>query len=190
MIQVRLHGRGGQGVVTAAELIAIAAFKDQKFSQAFPSFGVERTGAPIEAFSRIDNKFIRTREQVYDPNILVVLDPSLLESAQISTGCDKKTKIVINSRKSKKEIAISFRKNQKLSIPEKNIFVLDATSIALKILGKNLANTVILGALAKATKIISFAGLKQAIKEKFEEKSSDMINKNLEAIKQAYEEKY
>ena len=87
MKQIRIHGRGGQGVVTAAELIAIAAFNDNKESQAFPSFGVERTGAPIEAFARIDKLPIRTREHVQTPDILIIQDPTLLIAIDVSKGC-------------------------------------------------------------------------------------------------------
>ncbi|NCD00775.1 pyruvate ferredoxin oxidoreductase [bacterium] len=186
MIEIRLHGRGGQGVVTASELVAISAFKDGKFSQAFPSFGVERTGAPIEAFTRIDNKFIRTREQIYTPNILVVLDASLFNDKTIGKGVNKKTQILVNTALNKEELIKNSPEMAK-KIAKKNLFTVDATGIALKILGKNFANTVILGALAKNIKVISLKGLEEAIKEKFSEKSKDLINKNLLAIKKSYE---
>src|SRR6056297_2434131 len=97
MTQIRIHGRGGQGVVTASELIAIAAFEDGNFSQAFPSFGVERTGAPIEAYTRIDKNFVRIREHIYEPDILIILDATLLEVINAARGCDKKTLAVINT---------------------------------------------------------------------------------------------
>lgn len=178
MIQIRIHGRGGQGVVTAAELIAIAAFFDGKESQAFPSFGVERTGAPIEAYARIDNKPIRTREQVAHPNILIVQDPTLLETVDVAKGCDLTTKVIINSSKDKSKL--------KIKLPEKNIYVIDATKIALEQLGRNIVNTVILGAFAKTTGLASLPSLKQAISQKFHEKGETLINKNIKAIEQAY----
>lgn len=178
MQQIRVHGRGGQGVVTAAELIAIAAFKDGKISQAFPSFGVERTGAPIESFARIDNKFIRTREQVHEPDILIVQDSSLLDVIDVTKGCRKNTIAIINSSKDKKDI--------KINMPKENVFVIDATAIALESIGKNIVNTTILGAFAKATKLISLEGLKKAIQEKFKEKSASIIEKNIKAIETAY----
>lgn len=181
MYQIRIHGRGGQGVVTAAELIAIAAFKDGKISQAFPSFGVERTGAPVEAFARIDDKIIRTREQVYEPDFLIIQDATLLSSINVFLGCSKNTKVIINTPKSAIELALNF--------PLKNIYTVNASGIALEIIGKNIMNTVVLGAFAKATGLITLNGLTLAIKEKFTEKGEDIVNKNIKAIERAYEEK-
>ncbi|MFH1428008.1 MAG: pyruvate ferredoxin oxidoreductase subunit gamma [Patescibacteria group bacterium] len=181
MFEVRIHGRGGQGVVTAAELIAIAAFYDKKVSQAFPSFGVERTGAPIEAYARIDDKLIRTREQIYQPNIIIVLDATLLSTVDIAKGADKKTLLIINTTKDKKSL--------NLNLPEKNIFLVDATKIALDTIGKNIVNTVILGAFSKATNLVSLEGFKKAIKQKFNDKGKDIINKNIKAVEEAYNNK-
>jgi pyruvate ferredoxin oxidoreductase gamma subunit len=178
MKQIRIHGRGGQGVVTAAELIAIAAFSDGKVSQAFPSFGVERTGAPIESFARIDDKEIKIREHVYHPDVLIILDPSLLSSVDVAAGCGENTLVIINTTKDKKEL--------KINLPEKNIYPIDATDIALKIIGKNIVNTIILGAFAKYTNLITLEGLKMAIKRKFSKKGKELINKNIKAITQAF----
>ena len=178
MIQIRIHGRGGQGVVTAAELIAMAAFAEGKEAQAFPSFGVERTGAPIEAFARIDKKPIRTREHVYEPDVLIVQDPTLLSTVDVAKGCNNKTLVIINTTKPKDKVNIN--------LPKDNIFALDATKIALEELGRNIVNTVILGAFAKATKLISVNSLQEAIKEKFKSKGEKIINKNINAIKKAY----
>jgi pyruvate ferredoxin oxidoreductase gamma subunit len=178
MEQIRIHGRGGQGVVTAAELIAIAAFNDGKEAQAFPSFGVERTGAPIEAFARISDKPIRTREHVYNPDVLIIQDPTLLESVDVGQGTDENTFVIINTAKPKKAL--------KLNLTTKRIHTIDATKIALDIIGKNLMNTVILGAFAKATGIISLAALKKAVQQKFSSKGEEIINKNIKAIEKAY----
>lgn len=178
MHQIRIHGRGGQGVVTAAELIAIAAFQDGKISQAFPSFGVERTGAPIESFTRIDNKFIRTREQVNEPDILIVQDATLLDVIDVTRGCTKDTIAIINTAKDKKDI--------KINLPQKNVFVINATEIALRNIGKNIVNTTILGAFAKATNLVSLEGLKKAIHRKFKEKKPEVIDKNIKSIEEAY----
>jgi len=185
MVQIRLHGRGGQGVVTAAELIAIAAFADGKQAQAFPSFGVERTGAPIQAFTRIDDDFIRTREQVKNPDILVILDSSLLETVNMTSDCDQDTLIIINTAKDKDKLNLTYG-SEKKKFPKKNIFAVDATKIALEILGRNLANTTILGALAQAVDLISLEGLKKAIKQKFEEKGAEIVDKNIKAVEKAY----
>jgi len=178
MHQIRIHGRGGQGVVTAAELIAIAAFKNGKQSQAFPSFGVERTGAPIEAYARIDNKPIRIREHVNQPDILIVQDPTLLETVDVTHGCDNNTLLIINTAKSKGKL--------KINLPKKNVYTIDATKIALDIIGKNIVNTVILGAFAKATGLMGIEGFKKAIEQKFKEKGKEIINKNIKAIRVAY----
>jgi pyruvate ferredoxin oxidoreductase gamma subunit/2-oxoisovalerate ferredoxin oxidoreductase gamma subunit len=187
MQEIRIHGRGGQGVVTASELVAISAFKNNHFAQAFPYFGVERTGAPIEAYSRIDDKFIRTREQVYNPEILIILDASLLNTTNLVSGCNHDTIIIINTTLSVEKIKEILQEKWSFKTKEKNIHTLDATAIALKILGKNLANTVILGLLAKNSKLISLESTKEAIKEKFQEKGKDIIQKNIKAISKAYE---
>jgi pyruvate ferredoxin oxidoreductase gamma subunit len=178
MHEIRIHGRGGQGVVTAAELIAIAAFNDGREAQAFPSFGVERTGAPIEAFARIDDKPIRTREHVYEPDVLIVQDPTLLAAVDVAHGCGKHTVAIINSTKKKSQI--------KLDLPKDNIFVIDATKIALDEIGRNIVNTVILGAFAKSSGLISLEALKQAVKQKFSPKGKELVNKNLKAVTRAY----
>lgn len=178
MQQIRIHGRGGQGVVTAAELIAIAAFKDGKQSQSFPSFGVERTGAPIESFARINDKFIRTREHVYSPDVLIIQDASLLDTVDVIKGCSNNTIAIINTSKNKDELNIN--------LPKNNIYTVDATRIALEIIKKNIVNTVILGAFAKVTKFVSLDGLKKAIKQKFSKKGKDIIDKNIKAVIKAY----
>ncbi len=178
MKQIRIHGRGGQGVVTAAELIAIAAFKQGKIAQAFPSFGVERTGAPIESYARIDEKEIRTREQVYEPDVLIIQDATLLNVIDITKGAGKNTIVIVNSSKAKIEL--------NLSLPKKNIFVIDATKIALEKLGKNIVNTTILGAFARATGLVSLSALKKAVKEKFKEKGKNVIEKNIATIEESY----
>ncbi|MFH0892386.1 MAG: pyruvate ferredoxin oxidoreductase subunit gamma [Candidatus Falkowbacteria bacterium] len=177
MHQIRIHGRGGQGVVTAAELIAIAAFNDGRKSQAFPSFGVERTGAPIEAFARIDDKPIRRREHIYEPDVLIIQDSSLLSSVPVAKGCNKKTMVIINTSKQKTEI--------KIDLPPKNIYVIDATKIALEEIGRNIVNTVILGAFARVTGLISLESLKKAVLQKFADKP-DLADKNIKAVEKAY----
>ena len=178
MYQIRIHGRGGQGVVTAAELLAIAAFNDGHESQAFPSFGVERTGAPIEAFARIDNKPIRTREHVYAPDALIVQDATLIDTVDLEKGCHKDTLVIINSSVPKEKLNLKF--------PEKNVHVIDATKIALDILGKNIVNTIILGQFAKVNNLVSLNGLKKAIKQKFTSKSKSLVDKNIKAVTNAF----
>ncbi|MEI7620323.1 MAG: 2-oxoacid:acceptor oxidoreductase family protein [Candidatus Falkowbacteria bacterium] len=188
MIQIRIHGRGGQGVVTAAELIAIAGFEEGLYSQAFPSFGVERSGAPIQAFARLDEEEIIVREHIYKPNIIIIQDASLLASADVLFGADKKTIIMINTSKSPVEILENI-KTQKIQsfVPNvSNVKAIDATKIALEIFGKNLMNTVILGAFAKLSGHISLKALHLAISDKFKSKGESIISKNQEAAERAY----
>ena len=171
MIEIRIHGRGGQGAVTASELLAVSAFKDGKFSQAFPSFGPERTGAPVEAYCRIDDRFINIRTHVYEPDYLLVLDESLLSVVDITKGLKKNGIIIINSEK---KPDLKFK-----------TYTINATKIALDVLGRPIVNTAMLGAFAKASKLISLKSIEEAIKERF---SPDLAKKNIEAIKQAYDE--
>lgn len=178
MIEIRIHGRGGQGVVTAAELIAIAAFKDGKQAQAFPSFGVERTGAPVESFARIDDRPIIVRQQIYQPDVLIIQDSTLLGVVDVAKGADKKTVVIINTAKTKDEL--------KINLPSDNIQTIDATKIALAVIGKNIVNTIILGSFAKVTGLISLQSLKEAVQEKFSG-HDELITKNIKAIEQAYQ---
>ena len=171
MIEIRLHGRGGQGAVTASEVLAIAAFKDGKFSQAFPSFGPERTGAPVESYCRIDDVFINMRTHIYEPDFLIVLDPSLLETVDITKGLKKSGTIIINSEKK----------------PEFNykVFYVNASKIAMDILGRPIVNTAMLGAFAKATGIVTMQSIESALKERF---PGPLAEKNIAAVKRAYDE--
>lgn len=178
MEQIRIHGRGGQGVVTAAELIALAAFYDGHEAQAFPSFGVERTGAPIQSFVRISNQAIITREQIYEPTVLIIQDATLLETVDVFTGCQKNTLIIINAKENKWP---------KLTAKFSRVYFSPATEIALEIFGKNIVNTVILGAVSKDTELISLESLKKAVAEKFASKGEAIIAKNIQAIEKAYE---
>jgi pyruvate ferredoxin oxidoreductase gamma subunit len=178
MEQIRIHGRGGQGVVTAAEIIALAAFYENLKAQAFPSFGVERTGAPIQSFVRISKTPIITREQIYNPSVLIIQDASLLESLDVFFGSNNQTIVIINSPKNTyPELTKRFKK----------IYFTPATEIALEIFGKNIVNTVILGAFAKYTNLVSLNSLKKAIVEKFKDKGEEIIKKNIQAITKSYE---
>ena len=178
MEQVRIHGRGGQGVVTAAELIAIAAFYEGKHSQAFPNFGVERSGAPIQSYARISDQEIITHEQIYKPSVLIIQDATLIGHVDVFSGNDKNTIIIINGEK---------KNYPNLKLKTKKIFFTPATETALEIFGKNIVNTIILGAFAKYTKMISLNSLEQAIKEKFKDKGEEIIKKNIQAIEKIYE---
>jgi len=176
MVEIRIHGRGGQGSVTAAELVASAAFYDGKFSQGFPNFGVERRGAPVTAYVRIDNKFIRLRSQVYEPQYLIIQDPSLLENVNVFEGAKKDAVVLINSEKPASEFKIP------KGIKVKTI---PATKLALEIIGKPIINTILLGAFAGLTGLIKLESVERAIKERFDD--GEIIRKNIEAAKRGFE---
>lgn len=184
IIQIRVHGRGGQGVVTAAELTALAAFYDGKEAQAFPFFGVERSGAPIMAFARISNQPIKTREQVYRPDFLIIQDATLIDDEGILNGITSQTKLLINSSKTKEEIFKELKNNKNIKL--NNIYTTPATEIALEYIGKNIVNTIILGALVKHSNLFSLGALKKAVATKLKEKGEKILQKNLDAIDKIY----
>ena len=172
MIEIRFHGRGGQGSVTAAEILAKAAFKDGKYVQAFPFFGVERRGAPVMAFTRIDDKPIDIRYQIYNPDYVLVLDDGLMSVVDVFSGTKENTEVIIN-------IATEFEKEMNVII-----HTIDATGIALENLGRNIINTIILGYFAKKTGVVSIDSLIEVIKETFPGKVGDL---NAKATKIAYD---
>ena len=177
MKEIRIHGRGGQGAVTSGQLIAISAFFDGNYSQSFPMFGVERSGAPVQAFARISNSPINLRSQIYNPDIVIVLDASLLSSVNVIEGLKRGGFIIINTNKEK----------QKLNFPNYfNIHTIDATSIALKIFNKPIINTTMLGAFAKITGIISLDSLLKATDEILLRKGKKIAELNKKAIREAY----
>ncbi len=177
MIEIRFHGRGGQGAVTAANILASAAFREGKYVQAFPFFGVERRGAPVTAFTRIDDKPIRIKTQIYEPDIVVVLDPSLLDTVDVTAGLKEGGTVIINTEKSKEEIL------EKLKKKPSKLALVDATGIALEVLGLPITNTAILGAVAKATGLVKLESVQEAIKDTF---SGALGEKNAKAAEEAF----
>ncbi|OWT32870.1 pyruvate ferredoxin oxidoreductase [Methanobrevibacter sp. 87.7] len=171
MIEIRFHGRGGQGAVTAAEILAKAAFEDGKYAQTFPSFGVERRGAPVAAFTRIDDKPIQLRYQIYNPDHIIVLDDGLANVVDIYSGIKENSDVVINTR-------------HDISSDRVPVYKIDATKIALETLGRPIVNTIILGYFAKKTNIVSIESLEKVIRDVFPGKVAE---KNVTAIKKAYE---
>ncbi len=164
MLTIRIHGRGGQGVVTAAELLSTAAFTAGKQAQAFPSFGSERMGAPVMAFCRIDTQTIRTREAVTHPDVLIVQDPTLLHQVELFAGLSGEGYVIINSTFSLDELGIGeFLK----SIPSAHICVLPASDIGVKHMRRPIANTPLLGAFAALTGVIDLASVQSAMRQKF-----------------------
>lgn len=177
MIEIRLHGRGGQGGVTSAELLARAAIGQGRFAQAFPSFGPERRGAPVVAFVRVSEEQIRLREKIYEPNFVLVLDPTLLDIVNVAEGLKKGGTVVVNSSESAKAL------KKKYKWP--NAVTVDADSIAMAELGVPITNTTMLGALLKATGIVPVETLEPVIMDRF---GGKLGPKNFKALKRAFDE--
>ncbi|PAV07790.1 pyruvate ferredoxin oxidoreductase subunit gamma [Methanosphaera cuniculi] len=174
MIEIRFHGRGGQGSVTAAEILAKAVFEEGKYTQAFPSFGVERRGAPVTAFTRISDEPIRRRYQIYNPEYVVVLDETLANVVNLTSGLQDDGAILINSKREEIE-----------SLMDTTTYTVDATGIALDILGRDIVNTTMLGFLAAKTNVVSLDSLLKIIKDTFKGKVAD---KNVKATEFIYEQ--
>lgn len=177
MIEVRFHGRGGQGAVTSAELMARTAIGNGKYAQAFPSFGPERRGAPVTAFLRISETPIRLREKVYTPNVVVVLDPTVMNVTKVDAGLSDDGCLIINSVHSVEAIRQQYGFRQKIA-------TVDALNIALEVLRVPITNTVMMGALSKVMKVATPAEVKVSLMERF---GPALGPKNQEAFERAYE---
>jgi pyruvate ferredoxin oxidoreductase gamma subunit len=175
MIEIRLHGRGGQGSVTAAELLAVAAFDDGREAQAFPAFGVERRGAPVTAFCRMSDQPIRVRTQIYAPDYVIVQDPTLMESVDVLAGIKDGGTVLINSERKPEELKLNTTARV-VSVP--------ATQIAVEELGRPIMNTVLLGAFAGVSGMISFEAIERSIRHRFK---GELGEKNIKAARRAYE---
>ncbi|HNL87047.1 MAG TPA: pyruvate ferredoxin oxidoreductase subunit gamma [Methanoregulaceae archaeon] len=174
MRELRIHGRGGQGSVTAAELIAVAAFEGGMHAQAFPAFGVERRGAPVQAFVRFDNKKIRLRSQIYEPDYIIVQDSTLIKDVNVFFGMKEGGIAIVNTEKA---IDSPVPKGVK-------VITIDATSIALQKIGLPITNTALMGAFAAASGEIAFTALEDAVKRRFR---GDLATKNIAAAKAAFD---
>lgn len=170
MIEIRVHGRGGQGAVTCAILMAKAAGKDGRYTQAFGAYGPERRGAPVRAFCRIDDKPVIIRSQVQNPDYVIVLDPSLLGLPEVFEGLKPETKIMINGEK--RDLGVSNK-----------VHFFDASSLALKMIGKEIVNTAMLGVFSKVSDIVSLKSIEKAIEDNFTEK---LAESNKKLIEEAY----
>lgn len=183
MIEIRWHGRGGQGVVTASKLLASSALAEGKYIQAFPEFGPERMGAPIRSFTRISNEPITIHSQVTSPDVVVVLDPTLIGEIDLTEGLKEDGILIVNTTKSPKEL------KKDLNLKEKRIYSLDATRIARESIGRPIPNVPMLGALVKATGLLKLEQVTKAIKESFKKKFKDeVIEGNVKALERAYRE--
>lgn len=163
---VRLHGRGGQGVVTAAELLSVAAFLDGRHAQAFPSFGSERMGAPVMSFCRVADRPIRTREPVSAPDVIVVVDATLLHHVDLFAGLASEGCIVINSSRNPQELGLV---SVLAAEPARRLVTVPATDLARTHIGRPLPNVCLLGSVAAATGVVSLASLEHAVQERFPE---------------------
>ena len=180
MLQIRIHGRGGQGVVTAAEMLSIAAFEQGRHAQAFPSFGSERTGAPVVAFCRIDDQENHLREPILAPDVLIVQDATLLHQVDVFQGLQPEGYVLINSKRSFPELGLAdleqrFRRERLATVP--------ATEIALKHLGRPLPNAVLLGAFAALSGLIKLDAVAHAIRDKF---GGTVADHNIAAATEAF----
>ena len=167
MFQVRFHGRGGQGVVTAAELLSVAAFREQRHAQAFPSFGSERTGAPVVSFCRIDDKEIRLREPIVEPDALIVQDPTLFKAVDVFQGLKPTGYLLVNSNRSIDALHLDSIASR---LPAGHALTVPASEIAQKHVGRPLPNAALLGAFAALVGLIDLKSVTAAIREAFPDK--------------------
>lgn len=181
MFQVRFHGRGGQGVVTAAEMLSVAAFLEGKHAQAFPSFGSERMGAPVVSFCRIDSKEIRMRDPVYEPDALIIQDPTLLLAPGTFDGLKADGYVLINTGKPLSELKIDA---VLAKMKPGHVMAIPATEIALKHIKRPLPNAVMLGGLAALAGLIKLDSVAKAIAHAFDGKIGEV---NIAAATEAYE---
>ncbi|MDP6577343.1 MAG: 2-oxoacid:acceptor oxidoreductase family protein [Dehalococcoidales bacterium] len=178
LVEVKWYGRGGQGVVTSAELVAQAAINEDKYAQAFPSFSPERRGAPVLAFNRISiTKPIRTRAEIDQPNVVMVLDLTLMSIMDIASGLKEDGIIIVNTKKSDREIKAKFDIKSK-------VVTVDATRIAQEYLGVPIVNTAMIGALIKITDAIKIVSMREPLEKRF----GKLAERNVKAMEKAYQE--
>ena len=177
MLEIRWHGRGGQGAVTSVEMLALTAIGEGKFAQGFPSFGPERRGAPVAAFTRIDDKRIKVRSGIYTPDVVVVLDPSLVAIVNVTEGLKPDGTLIVNTAQSPGEVkqALGF---------QGTVATVDASKIAREELGVPITNTTMLGALIKVLKVVEIESVRSPLEHRF----GRIAPKNLAALKRAYQE--
>lgn len=177
MLEVRWHGRGGMGSVTSAELFASAAIDEGKYAQSFPSFGPERRGAPVVAFLRISDEFIRIRTNIDTPDIVVVVDPKLLDQIDVTTGLKEHGKIIVNSSKSPEQLKAQY--GFKWAVAS-----VDGSKIARETIKLPITNTAMMGALERVTEVVGMDSLVERLKGRF----GPRAEANIDAMKRAYSE--
>lgn len=179
MIEIRWHGRGGQGIVSVSRLLAEAALMDKKYVQSFPEFGPERSGAPVRGFTRISDEPISIHSQIYNPNIVVVVDPTLLGTNNVTSGLANNGTLIANSERTSDDL------KKTLGIYDAHVYSVNARRIALDVLGRPIYNTAMLGALIKVAPLTSFESIAQVVKLRF---PGTLGEKNVEAVRRASEE--
>lgn len=183
LLQIRWHGRGGQGAKTAASMVAEVAVEAGKYAQAAPEYGAEREGAPIKAYTRIAGDMIRVHDAIYFPDIVVVLDETLVESQRVDSGLSEDGILLVNTRQTPAEV------REGLGLEGRRIYTIDATSIALKEIGRPIPNTVMIGALGAVTGVVDADHIKKSIEKKLGGKLSEgMLKGNFRAVERAFEE--
>ncbi|MBU1888159.1 MAG: 2-oxoacid:acceptor oxidoreductase family protein [Candidatus Omnitrophica bacterium] len=183
MIEVRWHGRGGQGAKTASQFLGEAALDTDKYIQAFPEYGPERAGAPMRSYTRISDTVITIHSSVTNPDIVVVIDPTLAGSIDVTEGLGDKGVILVNTDKSPQEM------RKELNFTKGKVATVDATKISLETLGISMPNMPMLGALLKVNSLVSLEELFERVRAKFSKKiGEEKTNANIEGIKRAYKE--
>jgi 2-oxoacid:acceptor oxidoreductase gamma subunit (pyruvate/2-ketoisovalerate family) len=176
--EIRWHGRGGQGAWTASELLARAAIHEGKYIQSFPEFGPERMGAPVKAYTRISDEPINLHCAVYHPSLAIVMDPTLLATVPVTEGLDENGILILNTPKEPKQI------KEELKM-EGTVWTVPATDIAMRILGRFITNTAMLGVVARATQMVKMESIEKALHERF---PGPLAEKNMGVIQEAYKE--
>ncbi len=182
MKEIRIHGRGGQGVVTANEILAGAALLEGKYMKAFPEFGAERMGAPIRAFARISDRPITVHSQVYYPDYVIVLDPTLIGNVNVLEGLKDEGALIANYANGREQL-------RKALATDQAVHAVDATKIALETIGKPLPNTAMLGALVRISNIVELESVEKELRQRLGGKLPEkVVEKNILSVKRAYEE--
>lgn len=183
LVEVRWHGRGGQGAVTAGKVLAEAALDSNMYFQAFPEYGPERMGAPIQAFTRISDEPVDLHCQIENPDVVVVLDPTLLGTVRVSDGIKEDGILLVNTSESPAEI------RKQLNLQTGRVFTVDASHIAIETLGREITNTPMLGALVKVTGLFEVEAIVEQTRNRFGKKmKADIVEANLTAIRRAAQE--
>lgn len=178
MLQIRIHGRGGQGGKAASEIFSAVAIESGKYAKSFPEFGPERTGAPVQYYLKVSDSEIKTNEPIKNPDIVLVLDDSLIGLVDFTEGLKENGIIILNTKKPKEEL------REKLG--NFKIFIVDATKISLDLFQKNLPNVPMLGALTKVSEAVELEKLKEGVRAKFSFLPPEILEKNMKALEEGY----